>query len=643
MPELKANEEQLLAIRHRFGAMLVLAGPGSGKTFVISQRIKYLIEEYHTDPGQIYVITFTKAAALEMQQRFRRIAGQPYPVHFGTFHSIFFHILKLTYHYQTDNIITEKEKHQYLNRILASHLPGDEIQPDVTASLLSQISRRKNGQELDTDETAFLGQETFETIYKEYRDCLRRNRKLDFDDMVLLCGALFTERPDILDLWQKRVRFLLIDEVQDINAMQYRVVKMLAAPENNLFIVGDDDQSIYGFRGAKPDFIIGFEKDYPGAGKILLPYNYRCGQGIVRASLAVIGENTVRIAKEIKAAGEEEGRVVLTALENREKEYEYLIGQLREKSPEQLRQSAMIFRTNGRMQAAAGELLKAGIDFQMKEKLRSPFRQDTVLDILAYLKFSQGPPLRRDFLRVMNRPCRYLERSALGEEKISFESLYSFYSHSDEMLLRLRQLETDIHRLASMEPYAAVNYIRRGMGYDCYLSGKCRKEILLEQAEWFQQFVKPYRSVAQVFEIISEYKERAGGQEGKGIHLMTMHASKGLEFDTVFLPCLNEGVIPHKKSVTKEQIEEERRMLYVGMTRARRELILSYASGGDTEKPETMSRFLQPVLNYLSSSESSNSCLSRNSSKASATNSYSSSSSINSSSGSLSGSFSSSE
>lgn len=606
MPDLCANEAQMTAIKHRFGAMLVLAGPGSGKTFVISQRIKYLIEEYHTNPNHIYVITFTKAAALEMQSRFDAVVSCRYPVHFGTFHSIFFSILRQTYSYQIDNIITEKEKRDYLSKILKSYIPAEDIQQDTISDILVQISRIKNAQPLDCENFYTLNPEIFYLVQKDYQKLMKTNRKLDFDDMVLLCEEMFETRPDILAVWQKKVSFLLIDEVQDINARQYRVVKMLSEPENNLFIVGDDDQSIYGFRGARPDFILNFQQDYPAAVKVLLPYNYRCAPQIVEASLAVIEENKLRLTKDIMSAKTDSGKVAVTAFESREKETEYLVATLKKLSLEELEETALIYRTHSQMKRIARELAKAQVPFKMKEKIQNPFLEESVMDILAYLSLSQeyqkagaAKLERKSFLRVMNRPDRSLDRQALLTEWVSIEELLQYYRDSPRILERLYKMKMDFIRLAAMEPYAAVNYIRRGIGYNIYLKTKNGNERMMEQAEWFQQFVKEYKSVDKLLSDmpgLTSHVDKGMCKEGHGAALLTMHASKGLEYDRVFLPELNEGIIPHKKSVTQEQIEEERRMLYVGMTRAREELLISYITGEKNKKPEAVSRFLYPIL-----------------------------------------------
>ena len=257
------NKSQQQAIRHKDGPMLVLAGPGSGKTAVITQRTKQLIEYENIDPSNILVITFTRAAAQEMKQRFLALTGEERTkVTFGTFHAIFFMVLKLAYHFDSGNIISEEQRYQFMREILLEHFYSSSC-----------------------------GEEIFRKIYREYDERLKRNRLIDFDDMLTYTYDLFSQRKDILSAWQKKYRYILIDEFQDINLIQWKIMCMLAAPENNLFVVGDDDQSIYRFRGSKPEIMLGFQKIYPQAKIVNLEVNYRCEPPIVEAAMRLIAHN----------------------------------------------------------------------------------------------------------------------------------------------------------------------------------------------------------------------------------------------------------------------------------------------------------------------------------------------------------------
>lgn len=266
------NHSQEEAIRHFKGPALVLAGPGSGKTTVITHRTKQLIESYHVEPEHILVITFTRAAALEMKERFMNLMdGKRTAVTFGTFHSVFFRILKYAYHYRAENIAREEERQNFIREIIQNLHLEIEDENEFVNDILSEISVIKNDRiALEHYYPKNCSEQIFKAIYEQYEWRMQKENRIDFDDMLLLTYELLAARLDILKLWQEKYSFILIDEFQDINKVQYDIIRMLAAPRNNLFIVGDDDQSIYRFRGARPEIMLGFEKDYPDARRILL-------------------------------------------------------------------------------------------------------------------------------------------------------------------------------------------------------------------------------------------------------------------------------------------------------------------------------------------------------------------------------------
>ena len=263
---MRISEAQSRAIAHGEGPAMVLAGPGSGKTLVITNRTKYLIEHYGVRPEEILVITFTKAAAAQMRERFEQLmGGKRYRVTFGTFHAIFFQILKYAYHYTASNILREEQKYRILGEIADYMKLEFEDEKEFLSDLAAEISLVKNEQiPLEHYYSTNCSEENFRKIFQMYQNRLQQSNQIDFDDMLVYCNALFRERKDILAQWQRHFRYILVDEFQDINQLQYGVVRLLAQPEDNLFIVGDDDQSIYRFRGAKPEIMLNFRKDYPG-------------------------------------------------------------------------------------------------------------------------------------------------------------------------------------------------------------------------------------------------------------------------------------------------------------------------------------------------------------------------------------------
>lgn len=635
VPEFTGNPNQEQAIMHTAGAAQVFAGPGSGKTYVIVHRIRQLITGQGIDPSHILVITFTKAAALEMQERFFRLMEpERPPVRFGTFHAVFYHILKQSAQYRDYIIITESERRKLIRQIIHMHKRFTCLQEEDMDSVIASLSAYKAASVIKPLPVQKIGEQDILFLAKEYASYLREFKQMDFDDILCHCHELLITQPDILARWQKQFAYILIDEFQDISPKQYEIVRLLAAPEDNLFIVGDDDQSIYGFRGASPDIMRDFMKDYPEAHRIFLDVNFRCNGQIVEAAGRVIKENHSRVEKQICAAhGEGTGlqlQIFQSAAEQETRLTEELV---RKKEQNLLDTCAMICRTNYDCAMWAQTLRKKGIPFTMKEVPKSRFRHFVVQDIMAYMALAQGELTRKHFLRIMNRPVRYLKREAAAQERISETSLMAYYRNTPILQERIRKLFHDLEFLHTKSPHLQVHYIRRVIGYDRYLTEKYGTEKareLIDIGIEFQEFVKGFQTYAQIYDYISQYEETLRQvdthETAAGIRLMTMHASKGLEFDTVYIPDCQEGTIPSARSQTDEEIEEERRMFYVAMTRARQELYLMAYQG--TNGKDVPSRFIKCLCQSSSSTNSSNSAESRYSSNASVTASYSSSSSI---------------
>ena len=316
---MKYNNSQIEAIQHVDGPMLVLAGPGSGKTAVITQRTYNLIHKHNIEPSSILVITFTKAAANEMKNRFLAMSqADTTRVTFGTFHAIFFMVLKYAYGMSSSNIISEEQRYGIMRDILSYHRLEYKDENEFIGNLLGEIGKIKNSRiDINNFYSSVCGEDVFRKIFKEYQSRLKDSRLIDFDDMLTYTFELFSERKDILGAWQKKYKYILIDEFQDINQIQYDIIRMMALPDNNLFIVGDDDQSIYRFRGSKPEIMLNFNKDYPDAKQVLLDTNYRSGRYIVETSLNLISNNKERFNKKIKANKSDDTPVKYLTFESR--------------------------------------------------------------------------------------------------------------------------------------------------------------------------------------------------------------------------------------------------------------------------------------------------------------------------------------
>lgn len=607
------NQSQLAAIRHFEGPALILAGPGSGKTAVVTERVRTLIETYHVHPSNILVITFTRAAANEMKERFfHAMKRQGIPVSFGTFHGVYFTILKHAYNYGAENIISEEEQFALLKRIVSRLELEGENEKDMMGGLLAEISRVKGDMlELETYYPVSCAKEVFHEIYEQYDKALRKSRKIDFDDMILYCYELLSQREDLLKAWQNKYQYILIDEFQDINRMQYQVMKLLAAPQNNLFVVGDDDQSIYGFRGARPDIMLNFTKDYENAKVITLDVNYRCQQNVVTDALRLINHNKNRFQKNIRAEGAALEPVWIKEYPDVFEEAQDIVRQIRKYAEEGIpyREMAVLTRTNEGGRFLVGKLMEYGIPFRTRDKIPSIYSHWIAKNIIAYINMALGNRDRSVFLQIMNKPKRYISRDVLTGPVVNFDDIRAEYLNSRAwMLERIDRLEEDLHMISGLNPYGAINYIRRGVGYDEFLNEYAletdmRSEELFDVLNELQEAAREFDTFGQWFSHIERYeqtlteesKKQSGKENGEdAVNIVTMHCAKGLEYEAVFVIDVNEGIMPYKKAVLDNEIEEERRMFYVAMTRAKTHLHLSYVKNRFNKEME-LSRFINEI------------------------------------------------
>ena len=607
------NHAQTEAVAHNKGPCMVLAGPGSGKTLTIAKRIEYLIMKHKVRPEEILVITFTKYAAWEMKNRTRSICGpSSYAVTFGTFHGIYYGILKWAYRLNQSNLLSDEEKYRILREILPGidwdQEPEADEEKDYLQELAIEIGNVKNNcMEIEEYEPVKYTTEKFRKLYRTYEETKKKYRKIDFEDMLIQCRDLFMKRPDILKKWQEKFQYILVDEFQDVNQAQYDVVRMLAAPQDNLFVVGDDDQSVYGFRGAKPGIMKEFMKDYPKARQILLDVNYRSSGYIVKGALRVIGNNKIRFEKKIEAFRKPDETVHVQEVKDPVQEAEYVLERIREYREKGVSytEMAVLYRTNVDARAMSELMTEYQIPFVMKEHLNNIYEHFIALDMISYLRLSQGEYDRKYFLQIANRPNRYLTRESMKTGNVSYESLRRYYRDKDWMVDRIDQLEWDMKMICDKTPYAAIQYIRKRMGYDEFLKEyaayrKISSEDLFAVLEEIWQNSKGYGTIKEWFEHIESYGKMLKEQnkkngEKEGVNLMTMHAAKGLEFDTVFVIEANEGSCPYTKATTDEEIEEERRLFYVAMTRAKRKLVISYVKEKNG-KDLLPSRFVSELL-----------------------------------------------
>ena len=601
------NKAQIQAIQHNKGPCMVIAGPGSGKTTVLTHRVRYLIDRCGVKPSDILVITFTKAAAEQMKFKFKGLSeGRSSAVTFGTFHAVFFTILKAAYNYSARCIITPQVQHEFVkDQIHRLELEYDD-EKEAVDGVLSEISRVKGeAVNIDEYESRCIPPQSFRIIYMAYDDMLVRKHLIDFDDMIVQCRELLMQREDYRRAWQNKYKYILIDEFQDINKAQFDVVRILADEYRNLFVVGDDDQSIYGFRGSAPQIMLDFNKYYSDAVRIDMCINYRSTGNIVFASRAVAEENEHRYYKDITTYNSQGDTVSVYEFNSLNDEKAFLVSEIRRLIDTGIAADdiAVLSRTNVIGNMYMSRLESDGIPCCDYSVVQDIYEHWISKDILTYIRIALGSRERIDFLRIINKPLRYISRSYITQPA-DINALKRGYEGNEQMSKQVEKLVSDISMIRSMSPFAAVNYIRKGVGYDEYIRNyiyehKADKEELYNVLDELAHRASQYMSLSQWLDGIVEYirqcdKDRQNNT-ADGVHMLTMHGSKGLEYKIVMVMDVCEGIIPYNKSILDEQIEEERRLFYVAMTRAKEKLYLLYPKQR-YNKDTTRSRFIEELL-----------------------------------------------
>ena len=601
------NKAQIQAIQHNKGPCMVIAGPGSGKTTVLTHRVRYLIDRCGVKPSDILVITFTKAAAEQMKFKFKGLSeGRSSAVTFGTFHAVFFTILKAAYNYSARCIITPQVQHEFVkDQIHRLELEYDD-EKEAVDGVLSEISRVKGeAVNIDEYESRCIPPQSFRIIYMAYDDMLVRKHLIDFDDMIVQCRELLMQREDYRRAWQNKYKYILIDEFQDINKAQFDVVRILADGYRNLFVVGDDDQSIYGFRGSAPQIMLDFNKYYSDAVRIDMCINYRSTGNVVLASRAVAEENEHRYYKDITTNNAQGDSVSIYEFNSLNDEKAFLVSEIRRLIDTGIAADdiAVLSRTNIIGNMYMSRLESDGVPCCDYSVVQDIYEHWISKDILTYIRIALGSRERIDFLRIINKPLRYISRSYITQPA-DINALKRGYEGNEQMSEQVEKLVSDISLIRSMSPFAAVNYIRKGVGYDEYIRNyiyehKADKEELYNVLDELAHRASQYMSLSQWLEDIAEYirqcdKDRQNNT-ADGVHMLTMHGSKGLEYKIVLVMDVCEGIIPYNKAVLDSQIEEERRLFYVAMTRAKEKLYLLYPKQR-YNKDTTRSRFIEELL-----------------------------------------------
>lgn len=603
------NPPQRQAITHGEGPVLILAGAGSGKTRVITRRIAYLVGALGVTPREIVAVTFTNKAAGEMKHRAEELLGQELIGAFvGTFHSFGLRILRahaVAAGLAPDFVIYDTTDQTALMRqLLREQNIDDKTTPP--RQILGQISKLKNAfidPAAALNHARFPDQKQLAALYELYEQRLRNSGAVDFDDLLVWPVRLFEAHPEIHERYANRIRFLLVDEYQDTNPLQYRLIAQLTAVHRNICCVGDEDQSIYAFRGADIRNILEFKKDFPNATIIKLEQNYRSTKSILSAASAVISNNKSRHEKTLWTAGEQGEPILLHTARDDRAEADHLVNEIRRLGRQMipLEEIGILYRTNAQSRLIEDRLVAANIPYRIVGSLRFYERKE-IKDLIAWLRLLVHPDSEQDYLRAAGTPPRGIGDKTLEQLAAAaqaggmslFQATQQALSHPGDLggraikplqdfLSTIRDL-TDVGRTSGVN--AAVQTTLDVLGYLDYLERanpsdhESRKENIgafLAAAREHDEAGAP-GGLAGFLDRVSLRSDTDDVQGRRGPSLMTVHAAKGLEFDAVLIAGLNEELFPHAFSKdTESEIEEERRLLYVAMTRARRFLGISLA------------------------------------------------------------------
>ncbi|WP_342498139.1 ATP-dependent helicase [Bacillus sp. FSL K6-0923] len=619
-PHITFSTPQLQAVTHKDGPMLVLAGAGSGKTRVLTARAAYLMSHHHIPAHHILLVTFTTKASSEMKERLRKQyqlhPSQASQVVTGTFHSLFY---KMLLHDDANKwngqhlIKFDWQKEQYIRKAIMNEGLDEKNYP--TDQVLQSIGFWKN---------AFLPGELPDlkdekekhmwTIYQSYEQQKRDNQQFDFDDMAIACLHMLTEQPELLKRYQERFKYILVDEFQDINPVQYQLIQLLAGETEQLFCVGDDDQAIYAFRGSNPAFILEFKRDYPLAQIVHLHANYRSHHTIVASADAVIKKNQHRYEKTLKAVRSETIPPTLFYPYDEEEEATMIVSDIQEKIKNGAKPSdiCVLFRTNTGGRAIYERLHQSAIPYETESGVKAFYSRRIVRVLLAFLSLSQDA----DDVAAMKQllPVFFLKQQTLNtmkaltitEDCSMVDALGKLTDIQPFQQKKLQSIVPLFRTLRNLKPSDAVAFIEQKMGLGDYLKKRVNDTNVLEKGA---DDVRDVKTAAKRFETIEAFLAHAEHMKSAekektdepGVQLMTIHRAKGLEFQTVYITCVVDGALPHDFSLDElrngeeEALEEERRLLYVAMTRAEQSLYLSVPSFR-RGKTAHRSRFLYPLL-----------------------------------------------
>ncbi len=592
------NKNQQKAISIVEGPLITVACPGSGKTTMVVERAKQMVES-GINPSSILIMTFTKKAAVEMETRFKKKMNGIH-IRFGTIHSVCYEIFRKEISSEV-RVLSELETWNFFRQICKKDDLEEEDFNDYVRRVITEISAfRNDGQKIskmdDYQVKSCDSKEEFIRIFKAYQEAKKENYRLDFDDILIYVDALFHKNKEALSRWQERFRYIVVDEFQDVNRLQADIIYMLAERYQNLCVVGDDDQSIYKFRGARPEIMLEFQQNFPKSVRVDLDTNYRSGKGIIAVADKLIHQNKMRFQKEFKPFRSDEGKITLLSCVSEEDEHKQLIQNIKDSHKKGVPYSemAVLYRVNYECISIAIRLLEADIPFTCTEDIRSLSNHFIFKDIVAYYRIVSGIAVRKDYVRILNRPVRYLSpRSIPLSAKSTKEVILGLKKANKETGWKWSKKDNQIYNFSAdlelLEKYQSDAFrfvnIFLSLGYEDFLETYKQKhrseEYLVNVMEKrLQESAQKFKGrpvsewINSVIETDEEMKRTAQNGDADAVTLATMHSAKGLEWDNVHIININDENIPYIPSDGEYDPEEERRLFYVGLTRARNDLTL---------------------------------------------------------------------
>ena len=599
------TEAQKRAIESKARAVLVVAGPGSGKTTVLTERLVYLLKN-GAEAKSCLLLSFTRASSKEMALRFakRGIAGNS--PHFSTIHALCLSLLREVRGIEREGLVNLYEKMDWLSAyFLEKGIAREEVE-ELLLNYGNQISYFKSITE--EERMYFLREEKnedFLPLFQYYEKMRKLRGKLDFEDLLIEVLLELKKNTRIADSWKSRFSYILVDEFQDLSLIQYAILKALSEKGASLFVVGDEDQSIYGFRGASPDILFRFAGDFPDCERIFLADNFRSKEEIVLLSRRLIGKNKKRFQKPLTGRRGRGGKAKYFLLETGVEEAvllaEHVESLLREGCPPE--EIAVLCRSKMQITPLLPGFMERGIPIVVVEELSNVFQHFIGKDILAYLRLAKNKESSQELVQILSKPYRGLRREKILHKDSGLSDLKRAAKTLKERE-ETEKLEKHLEALSKLNPKEAILFIRKEIGYEKYLEDFAKKKNK-DFTEWWESLEEitamseGYPDLDAFFRFVTEFNRRAlerrKPEEEKGIRFMTYHSAKGLEFDEVFLPDCIEGIIPDGRAKKPEEIEEERRSFYVALTRARKGIHI-YVTKTRYSKKVYPSRFIPELL-----------------------------------------------